>query len=173
MEPNLQKRDLRAHFEAILGRDLAGIGDGEIGLSFRVGLWSQELENGHVTSQEIDISGNARVSCGVLTLSSVAGQSTTGEDGKADFLLSEFTCEMPNIVPQLPIIFVATPYSQKPVFVTVNHALVVRDDSPQDFRIQLYTWEAGGAPAKKISVDWFCQFPFFFNSGPIFSSEQG
>ena len=166
MEQKQQKRDLRNHFEAILGRELAEIGDGEIGLRFRVGLWSQELENGHVTSQEIGTSGETRLSCGALTLFSVAGQLTTKDNGKADFLLSEFTCEMPNIVPQLPIFFVATPHSQQPVFVTVNHTLVVLDDSPRDFRIQLYTWEAGGAPAKKISVDWFCQFPYF-DRGPV------
>ena len=161
MEAKMKKRDLRAHFEAILGHDLAEIGDGEIGLRYRVGLWSQELETGNVSTREIGTSGDSRLSCGKLSLFSAAAQTTTGEDGKADFMLSEYICPPLGMVHQLPLIFVATPHEQQPVFVTVNHLLVVPDDAPRDFRIQLYTWEAGGAPAKKISVDWYCQFPFY------------
>ena len=166
MEQKPQKRDLRNHFEAILGHEIADIEAGLIGLGYRTGLWSQELETGHVTSKDIHTNGNSRTVCGESLLFSVGGQTTTDNSGKADFLLSEYHCGSLGfgfgMTPQLPIIFVASAQSPDPVpvFVTTYAFGIVSNGAIEDFRVHIYTWEPNGAPAKGKSVNWLCQFPF-------------
>jgi hypothetical protein len=163
MDNKPHERDLRSHFAAILGYEIEDIEDATSTLSYRTGVWSKELETGHVTSLEKSANGNTRTVCGESYLFSVGGQKRTGANGKADFLLSEYHCDTLQITPQLPIIFVATAVSELAVFVTTYNLLITPEGSFTDFRIRIYTWEPGGTPAKGITVNWLCQFPFTFN----------
>lgn len=165
MKQEPQKRDLRSHFEAILGHEIRYFEGATT--SYRKGLWHGV--DGHITSQTKDIEGDSRIVCGGSSLYTIGGQTTTRDDGKADFLLSEYYCPGPEVFPQLPLILVATAVSEQPVFVTTYNLLIEGDDGRMDFRIQLYAWEPGGAPAKGIFVSWLCQFP---TPGDIILSKQ-
>jgi hypothetical protein len=155
MEQELQKKDLRSHFEAILGHEIRDFEGATT--RYRKGVWHGV--DGQVTSQTLDMQGDSRIVCGEAFLIAVGGQATTRDDGKVDFLLSEFYCASVTARSQLPIILVATAVSEQPVFVTTYNRLIERDDRIMDFRIQIYAWEPGGAPAKGIFVNWLCQFP--------------
>jgi hypothetical protein len=161
-----KKLDLKRHFEAILGREFVDLSDGEILLKDFTGLSSME-ESDQVrsfysqTSRDIGTTGDSTKTCAPAKLISVGGLTATDTDGKAEFLLSEHHC-FNQIAVKHPIIFVATAQSQDPVFVTTRTFEVATIENlkiPTDVRIEIYTWEPGGAPAKNKLVKWFCQFP--------------
>lgn len=155
------QRDLKRHFEAILGRDLVDLSDGEIMLRESTGLSS--FVQGQDTSREIGTTGVSSKACRERGLFSIGGLTVTGSDGKAEFLISEHHCHraVPGdlVVPEHPVIFVATAQSAEPVFVTSRTFLAKDADGLPDLRVEIYTWEPGGAPAGTRLVKWFCQFP--------------
>jgi len=165
MNTKPQQRDLREHFEAILGPELKDLSDGEFVLRASTALWSQDT-NGHITSREIGTSGDSTKVCVDSRILSVGGLTFTGLDGKAEFLLSDYHCapnDSPgNIALNFPIILVATVQSQDPVFVTTrtSEVYVTGTSTITDVRIEIYTWESGGVPAKGQLVKWICQCPF-------------
>lgn len=144
------KRDLKKHFEAILGHPVVGGFGDVITLRETVGLYSTEA--GHVTSREIVFNGGSRKSCSPAPILSIGGLSFVGADGKAELLLSDFHCERFGY--RHPVIVVATPQTASPVFVTAVPSIV---NSGNDVKIQLHTWAAGGAPAPNVLVTWLCR----------------
>jgi hypothetical protein len=165
MDKKPQERDLRRHFEAILGHELEDIFEGEIALRERIAVWSEKYDNGHITSREIGTTGQSTKACGNAGVFFIGGQTVTGSDGKVEFLLSDYHCFFAretgsSNIATFPIIFVATPQSREPVFVTTRTTAVFKGGSFTDVKIEIYTWDHSGAPAKTKSVDWFCQLPF-------------
>lgn len=163
MEQKPQRRDLRSHFEAILGHEIGEIEDSVFELRERRAVWSEEFDNGHVTSREINTTGDSTKACASFAILSVGGLTTTDGEGKAEFLLSEYWCppQLPvAILFTFPIIFVATAQSTAPVFVTTRTSEIFVNEAVADIRVKIFTWEPGGAPAKDKLVKWFCRLPF-------------
>jgi hypothetical protein len=158
MAQKTQQPDLKKHFEAILGREIVDLSEGEIiVLRELVGLYS--TDQGEFSSREIGTTGFSTKACGQAGLFSIGGITITGVDGKAEFLLSDYHCHhnpgaSEAIPPAPPVIFVATAQSDKPVFVTTRTFI-----ANLDLRVEIYTWEPGGAPAGGQVVKWFCRFP--------------
>jgi hypothetical protein len=155
------KQNLKKHFEAILGRELADLSDGEILLRESTGLFS--YEEGQGTSREIGTEGDSTKACGKHLLLSIGGMTATGPNGKAEFFISDFHCfggRDNSIAPRHPIILVATAQSPEPVFVTTRTFIATKNDGFRDVKVELYTWEPGGNPARSKLVKWFCRFPF-------------
>jgi hypothetical protein len=163
------ERDLRAHFEAILGRDLVG---GELVLlRERVALhaWhrdsppsSQSAFPGGVTSREIGTTGSSTKGCGKHDVLDVGGRSRTERDGKVEFLLSDFYCTSRREVVWLhePVTVVATPQSETAVYLTTRRRLVGQSGEPStDVAIQVFAWGSDGSPAGPVSFDWRCFVP--------------
>jgi hypothetical protein len=48
----------------------------------------------------------------------------------------------------------ATPFSTKPVFVTVIHSLI---NNGTDVEIRVFSWDANGNAAPNISFNWRCR----------------
>ena len=89
--------------------------------------------------------------CDLSHIVDAAGIAMTGSDGKSVFRLSQFVC-LEYIYSSANV--VATPLSQKPVFLTVEHTLV---DNARDVEIKISTWDANGAAAPNVTFDWRCR----------------
>src|SRR5688500_17359760 len=102
-------RDLRRHFEAILGYEIEGLEVSVNALGDKIAVWSEESGQTHVTSREIGTTGDSTKACGDFRVLFVGGQTVTGGDGKAQFVLSDYHClpiERPLVtIPDFPIIF--------------------------------------------------------------------
>lgn len=145
------KRDLTKHFEAIVGREVIGAFADELALTFPVGLYSRE--EGTVTFSEFGVTGSTLKSCRESSLFTVSGHSVVRTEGKEELRLSDFHCE--RLVGFLsPVIVVATPREDRPVFVTAVPTII---DKGTDVRIVLHTWAADGSPATNVSVAWLCR----------------
>lgn len=170
MDDKPQRRDLRKHFEAILGYEIGEIEDRVFALRSRTAIWSKELDSAHLTSREFGTTGDSTKACFKLPVLSISGLTLTGSDGKAEFLLSEYYClpavgaGEPPESPTSPIIFVATAQSRDPVFVTTLVSEVSAPGVTTDVRVEIFTWKPNGSPAGSKLVKWFCQFPFNFGT---------
>jgi hypothetical protein len=89
--------------------------------------------------------------CDLSHIVDAAGIAMTGSEGKSVFRLSQFVC-LGYIYTSANV--VATPLSQKPVFLTVEHTLV---DEARDVEIKVSTWDANGAAAPNVTFDWRCR----------------
>jgi hypothetical protein len=101
-------------------------------------------------------------SCVESELLDVSGSATTGSTGSVTLLLNNFIC--PNDVGRVysePVNIVATPASTTPFYVTVTHSLVTTPPSPfvQNVQINIFAWDAKGAPAPDVAVNWRCRVP--------------
>ncbi len=97
------------------------------------------------------------LSCADSNLLDASGVSTTGTNGQVTFLLSQFVCLPLVRAFTAPISIVATPRSDKPFFATTEVALVPDPSNPasnNDLQITLFAWDANGAAAASVSIDW-------------------
>jgi hypothetical protein len=83
----------------------------------------------------------------------VSGFAVTGNNGQRVFKLSEFICSSGKDYNH-PINVVATPYSAKPFFLTVQHSLL---NNGEDVEITVFAWDANGAPAPEVYFNWRCR----------------
>ena len=97
----------------------------------------------------------------------VGGVSSTLDDGKRVFLLSDFICDAYNrrFGCVEPVNVVATPRAERPVFLTMTYAPVPPE--PQvtyipDVQVTVFAWGANGAPAPNVEFDWRCRAAAFF-----------
>jgi hypothetical protein len=100
-------------------------------------------------------------SCSNWTLLDVAGNSSTADDGKRTFLLTDFVCTQ-NLF-AAPVNLVATPRSEKPCYTTTTFNPVPSPTWPgfySDVQITVFTWSPNGSPAPNVSVDWRCRLPW-------------
>jgi|SRR5262245_7330717 len=93
--------------------------------------------------------------CSDATLLDASGVSFTGADGKRVFLLSDYVCfsQFGRSLAE-PINVVATAQSTGPFFVTATHALI---NNGTDVQITVFAWDAKGAAAPNVTVDWRCR----------------
>lgn len=91
--------------------------------------------------------------CNDSTLLDVGGLSSTGADGTATVLVSNFVCNFHAYTYSEPINVVATPRTASPVFLTLTHTLTPAND----IQINVFTWDANGNPAPDVSFDWRCR----------------
>jgi len=98
--------------------------------------------------------------CVDANLLDASGLSTTGANGQVTFLLSNFVCLDLVRAFAAPISIVATARSASPFFVTTTCTLVPDPNNPafmNDLQITLYAWDAKGAAASQVSIDWRCR----------------
>jgi hypothetical protein len=160
MEDEMSKgKDLREHFEAIVGRDLPPeISDG-FTLREAVSVYGKEL--GARVSRHIVISGTPLKSCGDLdalledygNVLDVSGVGATGADGTVEFLLSDYHC-FEDFYVEHPVNLLATPRAHTPVFLTMDHALT---EDRHDVKITVMAWNASGSPVANVAFDWRCR----------------
>lgn len=146
----MNQRDLKKHFEAILGRELVGGFGDEVALRETLGLYS--IEEGNATSREIGVTGSSTKRCGKSSLLSIGGLSLVGVQGKAELRLGDFHCERLGFLH--PVIVVATSRTTSPVFVTAVPTII---DNGRDVQIVLHTWAPDGSPAPNVLVTWLCR----------------
>jgi hypothetical protein len=100
------------------------------------------------------------LSCTDANLLDASGVTTTGANGQVTFLLSNFVCLPLVRAFTAPISILATPRANKPFFVTTTVTLVPDPNNPSfnnDLQITLFAWDANGAAAPSVSIDWRCR----------------
>jgi len=118
------------------------------------------VDEGQVTYERIFLPGKT---CSPSELLDVAGNSSTGADGKRVFRLSDFLCSTSNNF-AAPVNLVATPRSTSPCYATSTLTLVPNPALPtafNDVEITIFTWAPNGSPAPSVSVDWRCRLVQF------------
>lgn len=83
----------------------------------------------------------------------VSGWATTGSNGQSTFRLTDFICSNGELF-NTPINVIATPFSSKPFFLTVEHSLV---NNGLDVKITVFAWDANGVAAPKVNFNWRCR----------------
>lgn len=156
-------------FQAAIG-DLIKDFPGEI--QFRTTTAADLLhDDGRVLSREIlstDIApeiptaGSSNKTCQRSSLIDVGGLSHTDASGKVTLRLSEYTCrsggrDHGRYFGQ-PTIFVATPRSSTPLFMTSRQRIVETqvEFEANDIEIDAYSWDATGTPAPNVPFSWRC-----------------
>lgn len=91
----------------------------------------------------------------------VNGVAQTGNGGTIRFRLKDYIC-FDSYLFDTPINVVATPLASQPVFLTVKHSLVVDPATDQgiDVEIEVFAWDANGAAAKEVNLNWRCRVPY-------------
>jgi hypothetical protein len=145
-----KKADIQKHLEAILGYELPGEAAERITLVQAVAS-STVSDNASTTLRHLIVARPNR--CYGTRLLDVGGFWFTGNDGKSTFRLTDFICHTGERFGR-PINVVATPLSSTPCFLTLNHTLV---DNGADVQIEVWSWDAAGAPAPAVSFDWRCR----------------
>lgn len=103
-------------------------------------------------------------SCATSELLDVSGVSTTSGAGSVTLLITNFLCPNENgRIYNEPVNIVATAASATPVFLTVTHSLVITppNTSATNVQINIFSWDANGAPAPNVTVNWRCRVPTF------------
>jgi len=114
--------------------------------------------------------------CTAQTDIDVSGTSSTLDNGRRVFLLSDFVCTYVISLYQFgfvePINVIATPRASRPVFLTMAYSMV--QQGPQlparpDVQITVFAWDANGAPAPNVEFDWRCRTAVIRVEGPVVS----
>jgi hypothetical protein len=128
-------------------------------------------DDGRVLSREIfstDIAtepsttGSSNKTCKQSFLIDVGGLSETDANGKVTLHLSDYTCrsggrDHGRYFGQ-PTVFVATPRSSSPVFITSRQRTIETqvEFEANDIEIDAYSWDAEGKPAPSVPFSWRC-----------------
>jgi hypothetical protein len=141
--------DLKKQLEAISGQKTDASPEQLFPLFFRVSL--STAEDGTVMSRSILFPSKSCVQASGLpaSLLDVSSRSSTGDDGKRVFLLSDFICSTINSFAE-------------PVSVVV--ALVANPSAPgsfSDLQITVFTWKPDGTAAPNVGFDWRCRLLSF------------
>jgi hypothetical protein len=152
-----ENKDIKRALDELLGEELSAEQLQNIQLFLKVATWNR-IEDGRVTRTSPILPGKF---CDPQKLLEVSGVAATGANGKVRFRLKEFLC-LDLLTFDYPINVVATPLASKPVFLTVKHSLVMNpaNNLGEDVAIEVFTWDANGAPAPKIAFNWRCRVPF-------------
>jgi hypothetical protein len=152
-----ENKDIRSALDELLGEELTADQLQNIQLFLKVATWNR-IEEGRVTKTSPLIAGKF---CESQKLLEVSGVAATRANGKVRFRLKEFIC-LDLLTFDYPINVVATPLASRPVFLTVKHSLVMNPANTlgEDVAIEVFTWDANGAPAPQISFNWRCRVPF-------------
>lgn len=148
--------ETKQQLEAIAGTSIES--EQLIALRFPVGAF--DYTAGSSAWRSIIIFPHPGLSCSDANLLDASGLTTTGANGQVTFLLSNFVCLPLVRAFAAPISIVATARSEKPFFVTTHVALVPDPNNPasnNDLKITLFAWDANGAAAPSVSIDWRCR----------------
>jgi hypothetical protein len=165
-----EKKDLKKHFEAILGRKLELPGNGGIVTREQVGTSidfslppdsSQIRVEVEVTSRDIAITGESKKICNNgYSILDVSGGAVTGADGSVTFPIADYYCYGQKEF-YYPVNFVATPQSSTPVYLTSNVLLTGSGSNVLiNTLITVYAWNKTGDPAPGIFFNWLCRIPY-------------
>lgn len=148
--------EARKQLEAITGTNI----EPELLPTFRFPVGAFDYESGSVAWRSLIIFQQPGLTCTEANLLDASGLATTGANGQATFLLSQYVCLPLVRAFAAPISVVATARSERPFFVTTTLTLVPDPNnasSHNDVQITLYAWDAAGAPAPSVSIDWRCR----------------
>ncbi len=129
-------------------------------LAFRFPVGAFDYTSGSSAWRNLIIFPQPSLTCNDANLLDASGLATTGANGQVTFLLSNFVCLPLVRAFAAPISVLATARSASPFFVTTTCTLVPDPNNPasnNDLQITLYAWDANGAPAPSVSVDWRCR----------------
>ena len=148
--------EAKKQLEAIAG---TGIETEQLhGFRFPVGAF--DYTTGSSSWRSIIVFPQPSLTCSDANLLDASGLATTGANGQAVFLLSNFVCLPLVRAFAAPISILATARSSTPFFVTATLTLVPDPNnaaSNNDVEITLYAWDANGKPAPSVSIDWRCR----------------
>ena len=128
--------------------------------SFRFPVGAFDYTSGSSSWRSIIVFPQPNLTCTDANLLDASGLVTTGANGQATFLLSNFVCLPLVRAFAAPINIVATARSASPFYVTATLTLVKDPNNPasnNDVEITLFAWDAKGAPAPSVSIDWRCR----------------
>jgi hypothetical protein len=155
-----EQGDIKKALESIVGYELREEELQRFQFFQRVATWDQTDRPGFgfVTSRHILIN---RKFCHELPLLDVSGGGVTGNGGKMQLRLTDFIC-LSRISMETPINLIATPLTERPVFLTVLQSLMMDPTNTfgVDVNMVFFTWEAGGAPAPNVPFNWRCRVGF-------------
>lgn len=100
-------------------------------------------------------SGGPREFCFAGQSMDIGGKAATGADGKMRWKLSNYICDLGQIIIEEPIAFVATARSTTPVVMTTNTISV-----GNDLEIDVFSWDQSGNPSPGKRYSWRCWFNF-------------
>ena len=151
--------ELKKQLEGISGQKIDASPEQLIPFFFRVSLLSSE--DGVIMSRSIIFPGKScsRASALPANLFDVSSRSSTGANGKAVFLLSDFICSTINSFAE-PVNVVVTPNTTTPCYATMTHVLVPNPNVPgafNDLQITVFTFKPNGTAAPNVSFDWRCR----------------
>jgi hypothetical protein len=152
-ETNPASADTRKQLEAIAGTSI----EPEQLISFRFPVATFDYTAGSTAWRSLIIFPQPGLNCADSNLLDACGLATTATNGQAAFLLSNFVCLPLVRAFAAPLNIVATARSEKPFFVTATLALVPDPNNASfhnDVKITLFAWDAAGAPAPSVSIDW-------------------
>jgi hypothetical protein len=155
-EPKPTEAEARKHLEAIAGTGM----EPEQLLGFRFPVGAFDYTDGSSSWRSIIVFPQPNLTCNAANLLDASGLVTTGANGQSTFLLSSFVCLPLVRAFAAPIDIVATARSSSPFYVTATLTLVKDPNNPasnNDVEITLYAWDAKGAPAPSVSIDWRCR----------------
>jgi hypothetical protein len=100
--------------------------------------------------------------CTASELLDVSGVSVTPSNGHLTLLITDFLC--PNEGTRSysePVNIVATAASSTPAVITATHTLIVTPPNTvaTNVQIDIFSWDATGAPAPGVAVNWRCRVP--------------
>jgi hypothetical protein len=115
------------------------------------------IEQGYTTISPL----YQRQTCEPQKFLDVNGVAQTGNGGTIRFRLKDYIC-FENLLFDTPINVVATPLAARPVFLTVKHSLVMDPvtDRGIDVEIEVFAWDANGAAASEVTLNWRCRVPY-------------
>ena len=165
MENNkdLKNEGLSRYFEEIIGREIPAPEAGEVTITERVA--SYMVNPGFITSREIGTTGSSTKGCQEMNLLDVGGAFRTDSEGKVEFLLSDFFCNLSNGSAAgflYPVNIVATPRLLTPIFISAHAAPA---SAGSDVSITVATFKADGTPAPNIPFGFRCLAPFVLIEG--------
>jgi hypothetical protein len=93
--------------------------------------------------------GRLRERCFRVRDLDVGGRAATGRDGKMTWRLSDFLCEKSGWAFLDPVSFVATAQAKTNVTITAGAPA-----TGADVTIEVFSWDANGAPAPNVRFSW-------------------
>ena len=148
--------ELKKQLEGISGQKIDASPEQLIPLFFRVSLLTSE--DGVIMSRSIIFPGKSCSQASALpaNLFDVSSRSSTGANGKAVFLLSDFICSTINSFAE-PVNVVVMSNATTPCYA---HVLVPNPNVPgafNDLQITVFTFKPNGTAAPNVSFDWRCR----------------
>jgi hypothetical protein len=152
-----EKNDIQKALDAVLANRFTPEELQTIRIWQGVSTWNL-IKDASITLKPIYFSAKF---CRPTELLDVSGIAVTDINGTIRFRLTDFIC-IDGVALDTPINMVATPLGSQPVFLTLNHTLVMHPSNifGIDVEFEVFTWDANGAAVPGIAFDWRCRVVF-------------